>query len=98
MFLAFVFGLIGLFIRGFVGLVVGATLGYLLSGVFRSLVVRGLGAIQSQFLESTFAVVGAISKADGVVTKDEISFAESLFERFNLSPEQREVAKAAFAR
>lgn len=98
MFLVFLFGLIGLFIRGFTGLLIGAVLGYLISALLRAAIVRGLTAVQAQFLETTFAVVGALCKADGVVSRDEIQFAEGLFDRFNLSPTQRETAKAAFAR
>jgi DnaJ like chaperone protein len=59
---------------------------------------KGLTAVQSQFVESTFAVMGALCKADGVVTRDEIGVVESIFERLNLSQEQRSVAKTAFAR
>lgn len=98
MFLTLIFALIGLFFRGFGGLVVGALAGYVLSRILRTLVLRGLRSIQSGFLESTFAVVGAIAKADGVVTRDEILFAEELFERFHLTGEQRDAAKAAFNR
>jgi DnaJ like chaperone protein len=59
---------------------------------------RGLLAVQSQFLESTFAVMGALCKADGVVTRDEIRATEQVFARLQLSPEQQAAAKAAFAR
>ena len=98
MFFILLFALIGLWLRGFAGLVVGGLVGFVVSRVFRALLIRGLRAIQRQFLESTFSVVGALCKADGVVTRDEIEFAEGLFERFHLSPEQAEVAKAAFGR
>jgi DnaJ like chaperone protein len=42
--------------------------------------------------------MGALCKADSVVTRDEIQVAESLFDRLHLSGEQREAAKAAFNR
>jgi DnaJ like chaperone protein len=51
-----------------------------------------------QFLESTFAVMGALCKADGVVTRDEIATAESMFDRLHLSGQQREQARSAFNR
>lgn len=92
-------GLIGLFAGGFFGLLLGAALGYGL-GVFmlRVLLAHGLGAIQQQFLDSTFAVMGALCKADGQVTSDEIRVAEQFFDRFGLSQEQRRLARASFNR
>jgi DnaJ like chaperone protein len=92
-------GLIGLFAGGLIGLFLGAALGYGV-GVFMlgALLSRGLGAIQQQFLDSTFAVMGAVCKADGKVTSDEIRVAEQFFERFGLSQEQRQRARDAFNR
>lgn len=92
------FGFIGLLLRGFSGLVWGGLIGFVVSRVFRALLLRGLRGIQTRYIESTFAVVGAICKADGVVTRDEIQFTEDLFTKFHLSPEQRKLAKAAFVR
>lgn len=92
------FGLIGLFIGGFRGMVVGAALGYAVSWILRSVLGAKLASVQAQFLESTFAAMGALCKADGVVTRDEIAIAESMFARLHLSGEQRETARAAFAR
>jgi DnaJ like chaperone protein len=96
--MTFFFALIGLIFGGPRGMLIGGVVGYLLGRVGRALLVRGVGRIQSQFIESTFAVVGAISKADGVVSPGEIQFAESLFERFHLSEAQRVAAKEAFRR
>lgn len=98
MFFILFFGLVGLVLRGFSGLVWGGLIGFVVSRVFRALLLRGLRSIQSSYIESTFAVVGAICKADGVVTRDEIEFAEGLFTKFHLSPDQRKLAKEAFAR
>ena len=42
--------------------------------------------------------MGALCKADGVVTRDEIATAEAMFDRLHLSGQQREQAKAAFNR
>src|SRR5690606_36482438 len=64
----------------------------------RNMLRSGLANIQAQFLETTFAVMGALSKADSVVTREEIRAAEALFDRLHLSPAQREAAKAAFNR
>jgi DnaJ like chaperone protein len=96
--LSFLFALIGLFIGGFRGLLIGAAIGYAAGWVLRKFITDRLMAVQAQFLDSTFAVMGALSKADGVVTRDEIALAESMFERLHLGGEQRETAKAAFTR
>ena len=90
--------LIGFLLGGFPGLVVGALVGYLLGRAFQLALLRGVQSVQSQFLETTFAVMGALCKADGVVTPDEIRLTQELFVRFRLSPEQKEEAKAAFRR
>lgn len=90
--------LIGLWLGGATGLVLGATVGYLVQGFARSAAQRRLRGVQGDFLETTFAVMGALCKADGVVTRDEIQAVEAMFSRLNLSTEQREVAKSAFSR
>jgi len=96
--LTILLSLIGLMVGGFRGLVLGAALGYVASWILRSVVGGKIVQVQEQFLESTFAVMGALCKADGVVTRDEISTAEAMFTRLHLSGAQRETAKAAFNR
>lgn len=90
--------IIGFLVGGVRGLLFGLVLGYLASWMLRSFVGQKVAGIQAQFLESSFAVMGALCKADGVVTRDEIAAAEAMFDRLNLSAEQREQAKAAFNR
>jgi len=90
--------LLGLWLNGIPGLLVGAAIGYLLSNVATLRVTQDFGLVRSQFLETSFAVMGALCKADGVVTHDEIHVTEQLFARLRLSPEQTEAAKAAFNR
>jgi DnaJ like chaperone protein len=96
--LPFVLALLGLLIGGVRGLIVGFVVGFAASWILRNVLVKRLATVQEQFLESAFAVMGALSKADGVVTRDEIATAESMFERLRLSAEMRERAKAAFNR
>jgi DnaJ like chaperone protein len=90
--------IVGLWLNGVSGLLVGAALGFLFSRIAQTVVGRGLLVVQSQFLETTFAVMGAVCKADGVVTRDEIRVTEAIFVRLGLSLEQQQSAKAAFAR
>src|ERR687897_2819462 len=96
--ISFLFALIGLMAGGVRGLFIGFVIGYLASWLLKSVLVKKLASVQAQFLESTFAVMGTLCKADGVVTRDEIAIAESMFDRLHLSGEQREQAKAAFNR
>jgi len=94
----FVLALLGLIFGGFRGLIVGAAIGYAISLALRNVIGGKLASVQAQFLESTFAVMGAVCKVDGVVTRDEIAVAESMFVRLRLSPQQRETAREAFNR
>ncbi len=92
-------GMIGLFAGGFGGLLLGAAMGYGVGYLMsRVLLPHGLGAIQRQFLDSTFAVMGALCKADGQVTRDEIRVAEQYFGKLGLSGEQRQAARDSFNR
>lgn len=96
------FILIGAFI-GFLfgrlqGLVIGAALGYALNWYLQTRIIGSLRIVQSQLLDAAFSIMGALCKADRVVTRDEIRVAESIFDRLHLSGEQREAAKAAFNR
>lgn len=98
MFFILVFAFFGLWFGGSRGMLLGGLLGYLLSRSARFFLGRALRAVHGQFVESTFAVAGAVSKADGVVSPQEIAAAEALFVRFGLSAEQTKSAKAAFNR
>lgn len=90
--------LLGLLLGRFQGLIIGAALGYAVSWTLRNSVLGRLQVVQSELLDSTFSVMGALCKADRVVTRDEIKVAEDLFRRLHLSDEQRAAARAAFNR
>ena len=98
MLLILICAFIGLWLADVSGFVIGGIIGYLLGRIMQAAVHTGLHVMQSQFVESTFAVMGALCKADGVVTRDEIQVTEQLFDRLQLSLEQRAAAKAAFSR
>ena len=96
--LSFIGAIVGLLLGGTRGLLLGALFGYGIGWVLRAKLGTEARVIQAQFLESTFAIMGAVCKADGVVTRDEIAVVKETFDRLHLSDEQRETAKAAFNR
>ena len=92
-----VFGaILGLLLGGATGLIIGAILGYAAGQLLRRSVLGGLRVVQSELIDSTFAIMGALCKADTVVTRDEIRAVEQIFRMLNLSTELRGKAKAAF--
>lgn len=99
MFIAILIGaLIGYQLGRVPGMIIGIVLAAWLVRWLRGRLRSGIAQIQMQFLDSTFAVMGAMCKADGQVSQNEIRVAEALFDRLRLSAQQREVAKAAFGR
>ena len=96
--LTFIGALLGALFGGFAGLVIGGLLGYAASFAFRQFVVGSLQVAQSQLLDSTFSIMGALCKADSVVTSDEIIAVEQIFDMLKLQGEGRAQAKAAFNR
>jgi len=97
MILAFIGAIIGLFAGGPVGLLVGGFIGYLAGEALQRTVIGGLRVAQTELIESVFAVMGAVCKADSVVTRDEIKTVEQIFGMLRLTDEQRRLAKAAFS-
>ena len=92
------FALIGLLLGGGRGLVLGALIGFAVTVLLRDAARRAISRDEPQLLDATFAVMGALCKADNVVTRNEIEAAERLFDRLHFSAAQREAAKAAFRR
>ena len=89
---------LGFMIGGPVGALVGGGLGYWLVKRLRRSLLGKLAASQSQFLESTFAVMGCLCKADGQVTEDELDASRVLWDRLRLNEAQRAQARADFNR
>lgn len=94
--LEFIGAMIGLFTGGPIGLLVGGFIGYFVGHALKSAAVGGLRVAQTELIETTFSVMGALCKADNVVTRDEIQMAEQAFDMLRLGGEQRDLAKAAF--
>ncbi len=98
MFIIVIAALLGAIFGGLTGLLIGGALGYLVTWGLRRSIIGSLAVAQNTLLDSTFAVMGALCKADRVVTRDEIRVVEGIFAQLRLGPEQREAAKAAFTR
>jgi DnaJ like chaperone protein len=96
--LTLICAIVGLWLDGLRGLLLGAAIGFALDRISQANIRGRLLTVQSQFLETTFVVMGALCKADGVVTRDEIRVTEEIFVRLRLTPEQKESARAAFTR
>lgn len=90
--------LIGAFTGGFAGMLIGGAIGYAISWAVRASVLGSLKVAQNQLLDSTFSVMGALCKADNVVTRDEIQVVERIFAQLRLTDAQKTEAKAAFNR
>lgn len=89
----------GWMIAGFPGLIIGAILGIWGGRAVKLTLASGqIGRVRTRFLEATFAVMGAVCKADGQVTSDEIDMAKTMFDKLRLSGDDRAAAKAAFNR
>lgn len=98
MFLIIAGGLIGLLNGGFAGLVIGVAIGYAASLGLKKIVLGTLRVAQTQLMESTFSIMGALCKTDGVVSRAEIDVVKQIFTMLHLDNEQRAAAKAAFNR
>lgn len=96
--------IVGFKFGGFFGAIFGAFLGHLadkklyeLGNVGSSLFGRKVSR-QSLFMQTTFSVMGHLSKAKGRVTTEDIQLANAIMDRMQLSIEQRKLAQEAFVR
>lgn len=90
--------LLGAIFGGFPGALIGGVLGYFASIALQRSIIGSLQIAQSQLVDSTFSIMGALCKADGVVDRDEINAVEQMFGMLHLTDAGREQAKAAFTR
>jgi len=90
--------MLGALFGGFAGLLIGGLSGYAASFALRLFVLGSLRVTQTHLLDSTFSIMGALCKADNVVTRDEITAVTQIFDMLKLQGEAREQAKTAFNR
>jgi len=97
---------------GAFGFMLGGPLGALLGAVLGHNLDKGLSGItaddeslsgdpervKTAFFTATFSVMGAVAKADGRVSRDEIKLAESVMNEMDLSAEMRRTAIELFNR
>lgn len=98
MLLALIGALIGGAIGGSTGFLLGGFVGYYSGIALKRFVVGNLRVAQTQLFDSVFAIMGALCKADQVVSREEINAVEQIFRMLNLQGAQRDQAKAAFNR
>ncbi|NKB36154.1 MAG: co-chaperone DjlA [Gammaproteobacteria bacterium] len=93
----------GFMIGGPIGALLGAALGH---NFDKGLELQGgtdgfnpgsQERVQTVFFTASFSVMGAVCKADGQVTKDEIEIARQVMGQMQLSAEQRKAAMALFS-
>ncbi|MGI9199994.1 MAG: co-chaperone DjlA, partial [Woeseiaceae bacterium] len=89
---------VGAVFGGWPGFLIGGFVGYLAGIGLQRAVIGGLRVAQSGLIDATFSVMGAICKADSVVTRDEINTVEQVFKMFNLHGDAKQQAKDAFNR
>lgn len=92
-------GLIGLFIYGPLGALIGIFIGHLFDrGVMRAPNFHNKAhqLIQKVFFRSTFTIMGYLAKSDGRVSEKEIAFTEQVMAQMGLNTEQKRQAIAYF--
>ncbi len=96
-------GTFGFMIGGPIGALLGAALGHnfdkglQLEGGTGGFDPGSQERVQTVFFTASFSVMGAICKADGQVTKDEIEIARQVMGQMQLSSAQRKAAMALFS-
>jgi len=97
-------GTLGFMFGGPIGALLGMAVGHNLTSGSKGF--SGLGGpqmapgdqerVQMAFFTATFSVMGAVAKADGKVSRDEIALAESVMQQMNLKGEMRHAAMRLF--
>ncbi len=90
-------GAFGFMLGGPLGAFLGASIGHRFDG--SSVVNTSAGdqeRVQAAFFTATFAIMGHVAKADGRVSRDEITLAEHLMKHLALNHAQKEAARNLF--
>jgi len=89
-------GLLGFFSGGLFGAIIGIFVGHFFDKGIGQAMGFDYGAdrarLQRLFFETSFSIMGHLAKADGRISKEEISQAELLMERLGLTSEHRKEA------
>ncbi len=100
----FIGGAIGFYFGGVLGLLLGIYLGHRFidknaeHGIADILNSSSRDSIQTIFFSTTFSVMGHLAKADGQVSKDEITMARQIMDHMQLGAEQKKAAIELFNR
>ena len=100
----------GKLVGGAFGFMLGGPLGAMLGAVLGHNFDKGMAGlpddeelkpgdrerVQMAFFTATFSVMGAVAKADGQVSKDEIKLAEAVMDEMNLTADMRKTAIRLF--
>ncbi|MGB5580999.1 MAG: hypothetical protein WBM68_10570, partial [Woeseia sp.] len=70
--------MIGAIFGGWLGVLVGAAAGYGAGIALKGYVIGSLQIAQEKLLDATFSIMGALCKADRVVSRDEIAAVERI--------------------
>ncbi len=98
-------GALGFMLGGPLGAVLGVALGHNFDKGLQGLPEGGLGddfapgdreRVQTAFFTATFSVMGAVAKADGRVSPEEIRLAEAVMAQMSLTPQMRKTAIRLF--
>lgn len=93
-------GLIGFFSAGPVGAVIGVLVGHFFDKSLRKFQLgetpEVLQAIQLNFFNTTFTLIGYLAKSDGVVTQEEIDETQGLMEKMGLTADHKREAIRLF--
>ena len=93
-------GLVGLFSGGFWGAVAGLIIGHLFDKALSKFKPREspevLQAIQENFFQTTFTLIGFLAKSDGIVTQEEIDQTQQLMDKMGLTADHKREAIRLF--
>ncbi len=92
--------ILGFYLYGFLG----GLLGFFFGSFIDRTMAYGVGGInplssasrQAVFLQTVFILMGKLAKADGHISKDEVTYVEQFMQKLNMSVEHRQQAIALF--